>query len=103
MQGHRTVTFLTEHVSVSSAVGTQKPCRGLTTGRDLAQSCWMKWSAQAMNSHLTSARRVTGDSRTVTTLKMLACPVTLSQVQISSSVAVRCGQSYSQLHGLLSR
>lgn len=79
------------------AVGTQKHCRGLTMGRDLAQSCWMRWSAQAMNSHLTSARRVTGDSKTVTTLKMLGSPVTLSQVQIYSSMPVRCGWSYSHI------
>lgn len=50
-----------------------------------------------MNSHLTSARRVTGDSKTVTTLKMLASPVTLSQVQIYSSMPVRCGRSYSHI------
>lgn len=50
-----------------------------------------------MNSHLTSARRVTGDSKTVTTLKMLGSPVTLSQVQIYSSMPVRCGWSYSHI------
>lgn len=85
------------YVSVTFAVGTQKPCHGLTTGRDLAQSCWMKWTAQVTNSHLTSARRVTGDSKTVTTLKMLESPVTLSQVQIYRSMPVRCGWSYSQI------
>lgn len=78
------------YVCISFAVGTQKPCHGLTLGRDLAQSCWMKWSAQAMNSHLTSARKVTGDNKTVTTLKMLGSPVTLSQVHTYSSVPSRC-------------
>lgn len=43
-----------------------------------------------MNSHSTNARRVTGDNKTVTILKMLASPVTLSQVRTYSSVPVRC-------------
>lgn len=72
---------------VMFTVGPQKPCHGLTMGRDLAQSCWMKCSAQGMNSPLISARRVTGDSKTVTTLKTLGSPVTLSQVQMYSSAS----------------
>lgn len=71
-------------MSIMFTVGPQKPCHGLTMGRDLAQSCWMKCSAQGMNSPLISARRVTGDSKTVTTLKTLGSPVTLSQVQMFS-------------------
>lgn len=74
-------------MSVMFTVGPQKPCHGLTMGRDLAQSCWMKCSAQGMNSPLISARRVTGDSKIVTTLKTLGSPVTLSQVQMYSSAS----------------
>lgn len=85
------MTFLIKYMVSMFAVGTLKPCHGLTMGRDLAQSCWMKWNAQAMNSLLTSARKVAGDSKTVTTLKMLGSPVTLSQVSLY--MAVRCFHS----------
>ncbi|XP_073208969.1 neurotrypsin-like isoform X4 [Lepidochelys kempii] len=61
------------------SVGLQRPSRGLTMGRDPAQSCWMKWSAQGTSCHWTSARRITGDSKTVITLRMQECPVTPSQ------------------------
>lgn len=74
-------------MSIMFTVGPQKPCHGLTMGRDLAQSCWMKCSAQGTNSPLISARRVTGDSKTVTTLKTLGSPVTLSQVHMYSSAS----------------
>lgn len=46
-------------------------------GKDLAQSCWMKYAALEMSFLLNNVQKVPGESITVAIRKMLGCPVLL--------------------------